>query len=50
MECYRCSECYLKNEDESNLCKLCNLKVNGVFNFTEVEIKELVDKGILSCS
>mgnify|MGYP003630456076 CR=1 FL=1 len=48
MECYRCSNSYLNYSDESNLCKLCNLKVNGVFKFNEVEIAELVKQGILS--
>ena len=50
MECYRCSNSYLNYSDESNLCKLCNLKVNGVFKFNEVELKELVEKGILGKS
>lgn len=51
MECYRCSESYLNYNDESNLCKLCNLKVNGLFVFfSEEELKELVEKGILSKS
>ena len=48
MFCNRCSNSYLNYSDESNLCKLCNLKVNGVFKFNEVEIAELVKQGILS--
>ena len=50
MECYRCSESYLNYKDESNLCKLCLLKVTGIFKFNEVELKELVEKGILGKS